>query len=123
MVLGFHVDYWDYLGWRDPYAQRVFSDRQRAINAPNGTRFVYTPQLIFEGKDYRRAAAQDDIADRIGAANRRTPSASIVADLSVATVVQNPATGAALPAMAMRTCRYIYIISNRYIINLKKILD
>lgn len=43
VVLGFHVDYWDYLGWRDPYAQRVFSDRQRAINARNGTRFVYTP--------------------------------------------------------------------------------
>jgi hypothetical protein len=77
VLLGFHVDYWDHLGWRDPYAQRAFSDRQRAINARNGARFVYTPQFILDGNDYRRAFIRDDLAGRVAAANRRAPGATI----------------------------------------------
>src|SRR3569832_1871687 len=49
--LAFHVDYWDRLGWRDPFAQAAFSQRQRARN--NGTGWVYTPQVMLDGKDYR----------------------------------------------------------------------
>ena len=78
VVLGFHVDYWDKLGWRDPFAQRVFSDRQRAVNARNGARFVYTPQLLLEGKDYRAGFGRDDIVDRIVAMNTRKPGATIM---------------------------------------------
>jgi hypothetical protein len=78
VVLGFHVDYWDHLGWRDPFAQRVFSDRQRAVNARNGARFVYTPQLLLEGKDYHAGFGRDDIADRIAAANRHKPGATVM---------------------------------------------
>lgn len=77
VVLGFHVDYWDKLGWRDPFAQRVFSDRQRAANARNGARFVYTPQLLLDGKDYRPGFGRDDIADRIAAMNRHKAGAAI----------------------------------------------
>jgi len=49
--LAFHVDYWDRLGWRDPYAQAAFSQRQRARNS--GLGWVYTPQVMLDGKDYR----------------------------------------------------------------------
>jgi hypothetical protein len=49
--LAFHVDYWDQLGWRDPFAQAVFSQRQRARNS--GLGWVYTPQVMLDGKDYR----------------------------------------------------------------------
>lgn len=77
VVLGFHVDYWNYLGWRDPFAQKKFSERQRASTARNGARVVYTPQLLFDGKDYRRGFGQDDIVERIAAVNRRAPGAFI----------------------------------------------
>jgi hypothetical protein len=77
VILGFHVDYWDYLGWKDPFAQRRFSDRQRALNVRNGSRVIYTPQLILNGKDYRRGLIRDDFAERVAAANQRPPGANI----------------------------------------------
>ena len=49
--LAFHVDYWDRLGWRDPFAQAAFSQRQRARNS--GLGWVYTPQVMLDGKDFR----------------------------------------------------------------------
>lgn len=49
--LAFHVDYWDRLGWRDPFAQAAFSQRQRARNSETG--WIYTPQVMLDGKDFR----------------------------------------------------------------------
>jgi hypothetical protein len=49
--LAFHVDYWDRLGWRDPFAQAAFSQRQRARNS--GLGWVYTPQVMLDGEDFR----------------------------------------------------------------------
>jgi hypothetical protein len=49
--LAFHVDYWDRLGWKDPFAQAAFSQRQRARNS--GLGWVYTPQLMLDGADFR----------------------------------------------------------------------
>lgn len=49
--LAFHVDYWDKLGWVDPFAQAAFSQRQRERNGRSG--WVYTPQFMLNGDDYR----------------------------------------------------------------------
>lgn len=49
--LAFHVDYWDKLGWHDPFAQAAFSQRQRERNS--GLGWVYTPQVMLDGKDLR----------------------------------------------------------------------
>ena len=65
VVLAFHVDYWDRLGWPDGFAQARFSERQRIANSRNGARFVYTPQLMLNGKDYRRGALRDDFGNRV----------------------------------------------------------
>jgi hypothetical protein len=48
-ALTFNVDYWDYLGWKDTFAQPEFSDRQRAFDKRFGLKDVYTPQIIVEG--------------------------------------------------------------------------
>ncbi len=49
-ALSFHVDYWNRLGWKDPYSQKAFSDRQRAYARLRSSNRVYTPQLIVNGK-------------------------------------------------------------------------
>jgi hypothetical protein len=49
LALGFHVDYWDYIGWKDPYASRVATKRQRQYAETFKLAFVYTPQMVVNG--------------------------------------------------------------------------
>jgi hypothetical protein len=51
--LAFHVDYWDYIGWKDRFAKAQYSDRQRKTAAFNHAGFVYTPQFVMNGKDFK----------------------------------------------------------------------
>lgn len=48
--LAFHVDYWNDLGWSDPYSSAAFSECQRTYASRGGARQVYTPQMIVNGK-------------------------------------------------------------------------
>lgn len=57
LALTFAVDYWDYLGWPDTFAQPRFTDRQRAFNRALGRRGLLTPQLVFDGA--RQSSASD----------------------------------------------------------------
>jgi hypothetical protein len=67
--LALHVDYWDYIGWKDPYAKREFSSRQRKLTQLQRNAFVYTPQVMLQGRDYREWGTQgfDDAVLRINA--------------------------------------------------------
>jgi len=49
--LAFHVNYWDSIGWKDPFASDRATERQRAIAGAAGARYVYTPQLVVGGRD------------------------------------------------------------------------
>lgn len=49
IALGQHVDYWNRLGWKDPFSSAQFTDRQRAYAAGFGTGF-YTPQAVVNGQ-------------------------------------------------------------------------
>jgi hypothetical protein len=51
--LALHVDYWDYIGWKDPYAKREFSLRQRKLSQLQRLAMVYTPQVVLQGRDFR----------------------------------------------------------------------
>lgn len=48
--LAFHVDYWNYIGWRDPYSSEAWSRRQRQFAASIGSTRIYTPQMIVNGQ-------------------------------------------------------------------------
>jgi hypothetical protein len=52
VVVTFHVDYWDYLGWRDTLGSPDYSDRQRAYALERGDGSVYTPQAIINGGEH-----------------------------------------------------------------------
>jgi len=65
-----HVDYWDYIGWEDPFASREYSQRQRQIAAENQERTVYTPGVRKAGAEWRSwrlwGAPTDDDAPIVG---------------------------------------------------------
>jgi hypothetical protein len=49
VALAYHVDYWDYLGWKDTLGTPIATQRQRAYAASRGERQVFTPQFIVNG--------------------------------------------------------------------------
>jgi len=51
LALSFHVSYWNYLGWKDPYSKEEFTNRQRKYSRVMGLSRVYTPQMIINGQD------------------------------------------------------------------------
>lgn len=50
-LLSYHVDYWNYLGWKDPFSQAAFGNRQREYAQRFGLDGSYTPQLIVNGEE------------------------------------------------------------------------
>ncbi len=109
VVLGFHVDYWDYIGWPDPYAQRRFSERQRHVNVRNGARFVYTPQLMLDGKDYRRGFWRDDIAAAVAAINQQRPGARLGLTLAPGNAELEARAEVAVPDPETRSSADVYL--------------
>ena len=75
-----HVDYWDYIGWKDPYARQAHSARQRKMAQLARAAMVYTPQVLLQGKDFRgwRSGAFEHEVARI---NTRPAKARITLSL------------------------------------------
>ena len=63
--LALHVDYWDYLGWKDAFALPGFSDRQRQYAHQWHQRSVYTPQMVVQGVSYMVGSRGDEIQRQI----------------------------------------------------------
>ena len=53
LALAFHVDYWDYLGWKDRFSNADYTKRQRVLGANNRQRTIYTPEFFVNGKEAR----------------------------------------------------------------------
>jgi len=72
VALTWSVDYWDYLGWKDTFAQPEFADRQRAFDKHFGLRDVYTPQVIVDGAA-QASGARPDAVERLIHDAKRAP--------------------------------------------------
>jgi len=62
VALSYHVDYWDYLGWRDTLGARANTERQRAYGRSFGVGSVYTPQAVVNGRQHMSGAKRDEVA-------------------------------------------------------------
>ena len=67
VALSLHVDYWDYIGWKDPYAIAVATERQRAYASQFGKGFVYTPQMVVDGAAEAVGSHRSTVSDEIDA--------------------------------------------------------
>lgn len=63
LALSFHVNYWDYLGWRDTFASEVTTARQRDYARSMGERTIYTPQVVIGGR-YHEVGSRHGAIDR-----------------------------------------------------------
>ncbi|HSF91770.1 MAG TPA: DUF1223 domain-containing protein [Paracoccaceae bacterium] len=65
LPLAFHVDYWDYLGWKDDFASREFTQRQYDYSKRWGKRSVYTPQMVVAGESDIPGFEKDNVVGAI----------------------------------------------------------
>lgn len=65
IALALHVDYWDYIGWKDEFADPRNANRQRAYARVAGRKSVYTPQMIVMGQTDIVGAKPMELADAI----------------------------------------------------------
>jgi hypothetical protein len=72
VALSFHVDYWDYIGWKDAFATRATTDRQRAYARVLKQRYVYTPEMVVEGIGHDTGRERAGIERLLGEAQRRS---------------------------------------------------
>jgi len=72
-----HVTYWDHLGWKDPFAQAVFTERQTMWKEIGHGRYVYTPQVVIAGHDQPGWSEPDRFWNEVKAVNARPPAADI----------------------------------------------
>lgn len=80
--LSLHVDYWDYIGWRDPFANPAFSARQREMARLARSGVVYTPQVTINGRDFRSWYSSGSFNKRIAETNQAPARANIQLKLS-----------------------------------------
>jgi len=65
--LALHVDYWDYIGWKDKFAMPAFTKRQKAYAHSLGTNIIYTPQMVINGSDSVVGTRTMDVSDLVQA--------------------------------------------------------
>ncbi|MEE8138954.1 MAG: DUF1223 domain-containing protein [Thermoanaerobaculia bacterium] len=75
--LAFHVDYWDYIGWTDPFSSADWSKRQQRYGSRFGLRTIYTPQLVINGSSECVGSDEEAVREKIAEARRRKASSRI----------------------------------------------
>lgn len=65
IALSMHVDYWDYIGWEDPFASSIMTERQRDYAREMSSRYVYTPQMVIDGREELVGSHRRDVKQLI----------------------------------------------------------
>ena len=71
IALALHVDYWDYLGWTDSFAEPRYTERQRAYAKAAKSRTIFTPQMVVQGAERLKGHDATRIREKIAAHRMR----------------------------------------------------
>lgn len=105
IALALHVDYWDYIGWKDSFASPQYTQRQHRYAHAAGHRSVYTPQMIINGKDHVVGTHPDRVERFIAAQKQAERNVSLALERT-GSVVQIRATSAVSAPMQVHVVRY-----------------
>jgi len=83
IALSIHVNYWDYIGWKDPFASDETTARQHLYAAALHQRYVYTPEMVIDGAHDVTGSLEADVKTLIDeAAKRDRPRLAVAAKMS-----------------------------------------
>jgi hypothetical protein len=83
--LAFHVDYWDHLGWRDPFSSRQWTARQMTYVRSMSLASAYTPQIVVDGQQQMVGSDRAAVLAAIGRASHDNAGAKLAISNGVAT--------------------------------------
>ncbi|MGB0682102.1 MAG: DUF1223 domain-containing protein [Magnetovibrionaceae bacterium] len=89
LILSYHLDHWDYVGWPDPFALEAAKQRQKGYGETFGLRYVYTPQMVIQGREQVAGSMRDEVEQAIALARSRGPALRPLA----VTIRDNPVRG------------------------------
>ena len=86
-MLSWHVDYWDRLGWKDPFASKEWTKRQKNYARVLASKSLYTPMMVLDGREHtpRTGVAKQGIAKRL--------EEKLAAEITVKALVKGKALG------------------------------
>lgn len=73
IALAYHVDYWDYIGWKDTFASEDFSNYQRSYASAQGKSRIYTPQMMVNGEIDLVGSRRTEVAAAVDTAQLTVP--------------------------------------------------
>jgi hypothetical protein len=76
--LAFHVDYWDDLGWRDPFSDAAWTERQQQYAARVSQGRVYTPMMVVQGREHIVGSSQGEVSEALARAARAPASGASI---------------------------------------------
>ncbi len=105
--LSLHVDYWDYLGWKDKFSDARYTARQRAYATAAHDNMIYTPQMIVDGTarvvGSRKAEVERAVADELASPS---PVALDLSRTKAVLTIRARATGTLTGPMRVQLVRF-----------------
>lgn len=107
IALAFHVDYWDYIGWKDSFGDPKHAERQRAYASTAGRRTIYTPEMMVQGQSEIVGAKPMKLAKAIAQHARADQKVALKASRSedqlvITAQMLNGATGGKMQVYVLR---------------------
>lgn len=65
ITLSYHVDYWNYIGWKDPFSKKAYTEKQQRYGQKFYSNRIYTPQLVVNGKEHFVGSKQDVLQNKL----------------------------------------------------------
>ncbi len=78
VALSYHVDYWNYIGWKDPFSKKEFSDKQRAYSSKFYSSTIYTPQIVVNGQEHFVGSKRSIMNSKLDSYLKKTVANSVV---------------------------------------------